>query len=197
VLKPHFQPAGVEPGTEEEGPLSTDAKADPVAAAAKAGRDFAEDWARAADLSDVGELLAGAPRIPKDLDVQLLPAAEEALGLSLRGAEDLRRALRDGFWEGIRARLETGRTKGGDCEEITRDRESARAASTGRSARTTGSTPTRRLLSLFPPPETALGPLMCGSPSPDISSLCLPLVSVTPFKLGGERLLRVVSPTGS
>jgi hypothetical protein len=32
------------------------------------------------------------------LDVQLLVRAEEALGISLRGEQEIRHALREGFW---------------------------------------------------------------------------------------------------
>jgi len=46
----------------------------------------------------VGELLARHPEIPRELDVQLLLRAEEALGRSLRGEQEIRRALRAGFW---------------------------------------------------------------------------------------------------
>jgi uncharacterized LabA/DUF88 family protein len=101
TLKPHFERAGVEPGTKEEGPLSADAQADPAAAVAKAGQTFAAEWAAAADTSDIGELLARAPRIPKALDIQLLVRAEEAVGFSLRDDQTLRHALRAGFWDSL------------------------------------------------------------------------------------------------
>lgn len=104
VLSSHFSRAGVEPGTEEEGPLSAEAREDPPAAVAKAGENFAATWADAADPADVGEILAREPEIPKQLDVQLLLAAEEAVGRSLKGEQPLRHALRAAFWETLKKR---------------------------------------------------------------------------------------------
>jgi hypothetical protein len=104
VLSTHFTRAGVEPGEEEEGPLTAEAREDPAAAVGKAGETFALAWADAADFADVAELLARAPEIPKQLDVQLLLAAEEAVGRSLRGEQPLRHALRAAFWETLKNR---------------------------------------------------------------------------------------------
>jgi uncharacterized LabA/DUF88 family protein len=104
-LRPHFDRAGVEPGTQEEGPLTAAAREDPQAAVAEAGRTFAAAWAEAADISAIGDLLGRAPRIPKELDVQLLLTAEEAIGSSLRGMEDLRRTLRGAFWDELTSRM--------------------------------------------------------------------------------------------
>ncbi|MFH8348444.1 NYN domain-containing protein [Streptomyces sp. NPDC018045] len=51
----------------------------------------------------VTELLPGHPYLPGAVDQELLTAAEGLLHHSLRGHADLRRALRDGFWEHVRA----------------------------------------------------------------------------------------------
>jgi uncharacterized LabA/DUF88 family protein len=102
TFKGHFQRAGVEPGTTEEGPLSTEAATDPDSAVAKVGESFAAAWASAADPSEIAELLARAPEIPRELDVQLLIAAEEAVGFSLKGNQPLRHALRAAFWNELR-----------------------------------------------------------------------------------------------
>jgi uncharacterized LabA/DUF88 family protein len=105
-LKPHFKHAGVEPGMTEDAPLANAAKADPEAAVSEAAKAFAATWAQAAELSEVGDLLARAPRIPKELDVQLLLAAEEAVGFSLRDDQTVRYALRAAFWDQITAQAQ-------------------------------------------------------------------------------------------
>jgi hypothetical protein len=96
LLKPFFRKAGFQAGA--PAPLASEAKKDPRAAAAEAGKRFAATWAEAAEPSEVAELLAHAPDIPRELDVQLLVRAEEALGISLRGEQEIRHALREGFW---------------------------------------------------------------------------------------------------
>ncbi|MFE6284685.1 NYN domain-containing protein [Streptomyces sp. NPDC057877] len=63
------------------------------------GAQIAAKW-----LSDRGrealvELLPGHPYLPGPVDQDLLVEAEGLLQYSLRGQADLRRALRDGFWE--------------------------------------------------------------------------------------------------
>jgi hypothetical protein len=83
--------------------LSVDAQDDPEGAISRAGEEFAAAWVRAADASDLAELVARDPRIPQGLDVQLLVAAEEAVGFSLRGNQDRRHALRAGFWSVLRS----------------------------------------------------------------------------------------------
>ena len=58
-------------------------------------------WPRGA-ASHWSELLPGHPYLPGSVDQDLLVEAEALLQYSLRGQADLRRALRDGFWEHLR-----------------------------------------------------------------------------------------------
>lgn len=106
VLRGYFTGAGYDPGV--LAPLASEAEADPTAALSLFGARFAEEWLSAADTTQAGELFARRPKIPQELDVQLILGAEEAVGLSLRGQEDLRRALRAAFWnevaEGVKTR---------------------------------------------------------------------------------------------
>jgi len=74
------------------------------------GRKFAADWCKAneANLEQIRELNSYRQsrfrRIPQEIDVELLEEAQQTFG-SLEGEEkskrDLKRSLRDGFWEGI------------------------------------------------------------------------------------------------
>ncbi|WP_043265989.1 NYN domain-containing protein [Streptomyces sp. CT34] len=53
----------------------------------------------------VAELLPGHPYLPGTVDQELLTAAEALLRHSLRSHADLRRALRDGFWEHVQGQF--------------------------------------------------------------------------------------------
>ncbi|MDQ0599108.1 uncharacterized LabA/DUF88 family protein [Streptomyces canus] len=63
------------------------------------GAQIAAKWLAARGRESVGELLPGHPYLPGSVDQDLLVEAEGLLQYSLRGQADLRRALRDGFWE--------------------------------------------------------------------------------------------------
>ncbi|MEV7887575.1 NYN domain-containing protein [Streptomyces sp. NPDC002817] len=63
------------------------------------GAQIAAKWLAARGRETVGELLPGHPYLPGSVDQDLLVEAEGLLQYSLRGQADLRRALRDGFWE--------------------------------------------------------------------------------------------------
>ncbi|KOG56773.1 NYN domain containing protein [Streptomyces griseoflavus] len=67
------------------------------------GARVAARWLAERGAPWVTELLPGHPYLPGAVDQELLTAAEALLGHSLRGHADLRRALRDGFWEHVRA----------------------------------------------------------------------------------------------
>ncbi|MFH8746271.1 NYN domain-containing protein [Streptomyces rimosus] len=67
------------------------------------GAQVAARWLAERGAPWVTELLPGHPYLPGAVDQELLTAAEALLGHSLRGHADLRRALRDGFWEHVRA----------------------------------------------------------------------------------------------
>jgi uncharacterized LabA/DUF88 family protein len=62
------------------------------------GRDIAERWLVVRGRENLADLLPG-PLLPPTIDRGLLVDAEEVLHFSLRPHEELRRALRTGFWE--------------------------------------------------------------------------------------------------
>ncbi|ARZ68045.1 NYN domain-containing protein [Streptomyces sp. HU2014] len=66
------------------------------------GAQVAAQWLGARGRDSLAELLPGHPYLPGSVDQELLVEAEALLGLSLRGHADLRRALRDGFWDHLR-----------------------------------------------------------------------------------------------
>ncbi|MEU2282844.1 NYN domain-containing protein [Streptomyces sp. NPDC013178] len=63
------------------------------------GAQIAAKWLAARGRESLVELLPGHPYLPGSVDQDLLVEAEGILQYSLRGQADLRRALRDGFWE--------------------------------------------------------------------------------------------------
>jgi uncharacterized LabA/DUF88 family protein len=69
------------------------------------GARVAGGWLVSRGRDDLAELLPGHPYLPPGYDQELLVEAERLLGISLRGHADLRRSLRDGFWEHLRAQV--------------------------------------------------------------------------------------------
>ncbi|NBM16826.1 NYN domain-containing protein [Streptomyces sp. GC420] len=67
------------------------------------GARIAATWLGERGRDALAELLPGHPYLPGAVDQELLIEAEGLLQYSLRGQADLRRALRDGFWEHLRA----------------------------------------------------------------------------------------------
>ncbi|MFJ8592630.1 NYN domain-containing protein [Streptomyces sp. NPDC093598] len=67
------------------------------------GAQIAAKWLAARGRDTLVELLPGHPYLPGSVDQDLLVEAEGLLQYSLRGQADLRRALRDGFWEHLRS----------------------------------------------------------------------------------------------
>ena len=65
-----------------------------------AGQEFARGWLGQATPAEVTELLGQSPFIPKDLDVQLIVSAEAEIG-PLRDVQDVRHAVRSGFWKAV------------------------------------------------------------------------------------------------
>lgn len=63
------------------------------------GAQIAAKWLAARGREALVDLLPGHPYLPGSVDQELLVEAEKLLAYSLRGQSDLRRALRDGFWE--------------------------------------------------------------------------------------------------
>ncbi|MFJ8788846.1 NYN domain-containing protein [Streptomyces sp. NPDC102462] len=66
------------------------------------GAQIAAKWLSARGREALLELLPGHPYLPGSVDQDLLVEAEGLLQYSLRGQAELRRALRDGFWEHLR-----------------------------------------------------------------------------------------------
>ncbi len=67
------------------------------------GAQIAAKWLAARGRESLVDLLPGHPYLPGSVDQDLLVEAEGLLQYSLRGQPDLRRALRDGFWEHLQA----------------------------------------------------------------------------------------------
>ncbi|MEU3789360.1 NYN domain-containing protein [Streptomyces fructofermentans] len=65
------------------------------------GAQIAAKWLVSRGRDNLAELLPGHPYLPGPVDQDLLVEAESLLQYSLRGQADLRRALRDGFWEHV------------------------------------------------------------------------------------------------
>jgi uncharacterized LabA/DUF88 family protein len=65
------------------------------------GAQIAAKWLAERGRAALQELLPGHPYLPGSVDQDLLVEAEGLLQYSLRGQADLRRALRDGFWEHV------------------------------------------------------------------------------------------------
>ncbi|MGX1477299.1 UNVERIFIED_CONTAM: uncharacterized LabA/DUF88 family protein [Streptomyces canus] len=63
------------------------------------GAQIAAKWLAERGRATLQELLPGHPYLPGSVDQDLLVEAEVLLQYSLRGQADLRRSLRDGFWE--------------------------------------------------------------------------------------------------
>jgi len=89
-LSPYFADASAPAAAEEEDK-----------APEEVGMGFALRWAEDAGLEEIDHLLEQAPRIPVQIDAQLLRRAEDTFG-SLRGRQTIRMALRSGFWDGVR-----------------------------------------------------------------------------------------------
>ncbi|MER5180394.1 NYN domain-containing protein [Streptomyces sp. NPDC002896] len=67
------------------------------------GAQIAAKWLAARGRESLAELLPGHPYLPGSVDQDLLVEAEGLLQYSLRGQSDLRRSLRDGFWDHLQA----------------------------------------------------------------------------------------------
>ncbi|TVL94005.1 NYN domain-containing protein [Streptomyces sp. SAJ15] len=67
------------------------------------GAQVAAQWLSSRGREALADLLPGRPYLPGSVDQELLIEAEQLLRLSLRAHADLRRALRDGFWEHLQA----------------------------------------------------------------------------------------------
>jgi hypothetical protein len=80
-------------------PVPAAAAPSAVVAAMPAIQDFARDWVEQATDDEVRRLLGLAPRVPRDLDAQLLGVAERIVG-QLDGAR--RRDIRNVFWQAFR-----------------------------------------------------------------------------------------------
>ncbi|MEV6651328.1 NYN domain-containing protein [Streptomyces sp. NPDC051219] len=69
------------------------------------GAQIAATWVGSRGRDSLVDLLPGHPYLPGSVDQELLIEAEALLQYSLRGHADLRRALRDGFWQHLQAQF--------------------------------------------------------------------------------------------
>lgn len=60
------------------------------------GKRFGEQWRANTDSSSVADVVRDRPRIPKDLDAEMLKAAATALGI--KPDDETRKLVRKGFW---------------------------------------------------------------------------------------------------
>ena len=90
--------------SDDDGPAHED-----VVAIREIGRAFAREWVSGGDASRIGDVLAGFPHLPGELDIALVHAAEERLG-SMRGRPDLKTELRGTFWFAAREAAKAGST---------------------------------------------------------------------------------------
>ncbi|MFD7163363.1 NYN domain-containing protein [Streptomyces violascens] len=67
------------------------------------GARIAATWLSERGRAALAELLPGHPYLPGPVDQDLLIEAERLLQYSLRGHADLRRSLRDGFWQHLQS----------------------------------------------------------------------------------------------
>ena len=72
------------------------------AEAQTAGRAFALQWVGGVGVEEISNLLDQFPRIPSELDIALLVAAEKTLG-PLKDRQDLKREVRGAFWSAVKA----------------------------------------------------------------------------------------------
>ncbi|WP_415951110.1 NYN domain-containing protein [Streptomyces sp. KLOTTS4A1] len=69
------------------------------------GARIAATWLGSRGREQMVDLLPGHPYLPGPVDQDLLIEAERLLQYSLRGQADLRRALRDGFWDHLQTQV--------------------------------------------------------------------------------------------
>ncbi|KAF4410352.1 MULTISPECIES: NYN domain-containing protein [Streptomyces] len=90
-----YEPNGDHPGCDGDSPAREDVRF--------VGARVAARWLAERGRDSLAELLPGHPYLPGSADQELLIEAEGLLQHSLRGHADLRRVLRDGFWDHLRA----------------------------------------------------------------------------------------------
>jgi uncharacterized LabA/DUF88 family protein len=94
-------------------PLAGEVYGEPDGSSARPGREdvrfvgarIAAQWLVERGRDTLAELLPGHPYLPAVTDQELLIEAEGLLQHSLRAHADLRRALRDGFWDHLQTQL--------------------------------------------------------------------------------------------
>lgn len=69
------------------------------------GRIYAREWKHKATSEEIDALIQLCPKIPKQLDYELIVAAEKRLHCSLIDKTDLRHVLRQSFWEEIKGKM--------------------------------------------------------------------------------------------
>lgn len=87
--------------------IATSTKPPTPESAEAAGKAFAVAWAEKASPDDLDTLLTAHPKIPRELDADLLGHAEKAVGALPEASQELRRCLRAGFWDAIKTARET------------------------------------------------------------------------------------------
>lgn len=92
ILKPCFSESKAEPRTDTNEEMNR---------AREIGQEFANRWYADASPQQISQLRNQHPRIPSEIDAELLRRAEQTFG-TLQDREILKRNLREGFWAVIR-----------------------------------------------------------------------------------------------
>lgn len=98
---PVAAPKSPPPATVKGAPTTTGRPPDAERSALANGRQFGETWRNQASDDQRTALVGGRPRIPATLDAELLRSVETDLGLVVRNHDDIRKAARRGFWQGV------------------------------------------------------------------------------------------------
>lgn len=95
------RPKPVQPVREGDQAIPPERRSSRGEMAMRLGEQFADAWTSRVTHDELLKLLDYAPRIPRELDVQLIVEAEQTLG-SLRESQDLKKDLRAGFWRALK-----------------------------------------------------------------------------------------------
>lgn len=90
-LEPHFTKAQM---------VQAQAPANPMQVAGEVGSQFAVAWVDRALPDEVRRLLGQAPRIPRELDIELLSEGRKILGPNI--SQEFKREMRARFWDALR-----------------------------------------------------------------------------------------------
>jgi uncharacterized LabA/DUF88 family protein len=100
---PHFR-------KREPNDPTVEGEAEDVIEARRIAAECARKWFERSTPEVVEQTRSTFPRLPRDLDIELLVAAEDRMG-SLRGRHDLKSELRGAFWSALKATVDERRSR--------------------------------------------------------------------------------------